>query len=814
MRLLLILIVTLLVVTASSRIISHSSQSHELRIDSQTNSPNEHRHARHTRGKLAIIDQPDVASIDADYDVQIKHNCVALDKLNKVIQHIECSKDSLLINFASDRSHNCDSDSPQSICSITDALARWTEGTLLNGGFQWNCKQQVGLQDRDVIIMRRVTSQFEVVGENQLIVKTADVSVMECFDSFELVMNLNHTDKPNHSRRPAIDQKLHHNFRQLQSGPSFVFRRTSPSNGFVDDRGDVRLEWSASQWENPSASITISLNRITGPLTNQLVQSWNASLANNGITLQLPNGLISADPYFFSVNYANAGTCPPLSTQGSCCLNRCRADDRSNGQFYVQGARNATIRIPSDLVEWDCNKCSNLNNSAVNVPPYACQLCSQGYNDLHVRAACTDCWMTYSYSAYRLDVSLIGQRATLVVDVDATVHADFFLDMQLGVQTGSSRPGGELSLGQWTASFLGVNFQLSFDLDFEVIHDTNMSGPVNLTGGFDARVRFGGVVGHRNGRVLDLPQGSIVHQPRDLVIRSSGPVDFMFAVQPHLRFDLFTLFSADIACEIFGRIQSVHSVDPPHPALPSGQWWDDRSYRAINHTGVCTEKHIVRNMLSIGVRNNNILVTFNVNILNIWELNYSFNSTNAGHLAVDLPLLASCDGPIDQLHIVPANVTIFFPANSSLNFADDGVMFALTLDVARSLNIHHSRVQILSISTMRNGTSDIELVAVIIRILPTTVNSPSEPSPVVIIDLLAAQIQDGRSALRTSLTTRSMYVEGSSDASYSSTGTWTNMSTGAEGTITEDPTDMNSASSVCGGTFFMIMLIGLIILLV
>lgn len=735
-----------------ARIVSHSPRIHEIRIDQHIDQHNDQHNdqstsSRHTRGKLTLTDQPEIAEIDMDYEAHIKDTCIALDHLHDVIDHINCSASELLITFTT----------PDARSTTTQ---RWREGTLLNGGFQWKCMKHIDHHERGTIIMRRVTSTPVSVGNNQLSIRTTDVSVMECFDTFDLKMNLNHTKqsfrRSQHHSRNTIAPSSHH-FHPLQNTPSFSFQRVQPLVDVLDDGSDVRLSWSASRWENPTASITISLNRVGLLNTVQVVQSWNASLTDNGIWFRLPAGLVDLSPYFFSINYANAGSCP-----GSCCLNRCRADDLEDGLFYIAGRRNATLTIPSDMFSWSCSMCNNNTVSGLNVPAYSCQLCSQGYNDLYVRGACTDCSLTYSYSAYQLDVSLAQQRATLVVDVDAAVHADFFLDMQLGLQSGVGRSGGELALGQWSASFLGVNFQLSFDLDFDVIYNTNTPGPVNITGGFDARVKFGGRVGHRNGNVLDLARGSLTHQPHELEIWSRDPVDFTFAVQPHLRFDLFSIFRTEISCEIFGQIQSTHNSAPSYPALPPNTWWDERANRAINHTGVCTEPHLIRNLLSVGVRNNNVRVTFDVNILNVWMFSRTFNATNVGNIAVEVPVLASCQGLVG-VDNGSANFTLYFNASSGLDFNEPRVVFGLTLDVARALDVHHSRVRFLSVSVMdQNTTNDVDLVQVVVVILPSAVDRASEQPPNVLITSLANQQQDPTSALRRAPTTRAMYVAGPS----------------------------------------------------
>ena len=109
-----------------------------------------------------------------NYSTQISAHCVALDQLT-TLEQVTCSDDAVVLRFNTSTCNASSDRAVMTVCSAADAVSRWTNRTLLNGGTQWECTDHRTSMPV-TIIMRRVVG-IQVINSTALKILTAPASV-------------------------------------------------------------------------------------------------------------------------------------------------------------------------------------------------------------------------------------------------------------------------------------------------------------------------------------------------------------------------------------------------------------------------------------------------------------------------------------------------------------------------------------------------------------------------------------------------------------------------------------------------------------
>ena len=770
-------------------------------------------HPRHHRGSLSQQGHPLLHSANMTYDLQFSPHCVTIDSLTEHIESISCEPTTVTLTFNStdawDESHHHQrqhSTVPvMTICSVEEALMRWDNRTLLNGGMGWGCVD--GITGQPTLLMRRVLS-MTALNTSTLLITTTSASVLDCFDTLHMKVQLNHTKAnllpsapvivdtanitdadegvalsetvyPLVRSRGATDANASSAVGRFHTmSPTFTWWRSSPAPGVnvFSDGQSVSFGWSEANWDYPTATINFNL-----VFSGSNIRTWTASISALSATFTLPSGLGTSLGYtwYIELDWSAAGSCFHLH-----CCTGCTADDTV---FTIALGNAGKVSAPSSVFSWSCERCQS-GGSTVVPPSWACELCDTAYqSDLSVEATCTDCYVDYQYSTYDLSLSF-GEAFQVSLDFTGSglINVDFLLDLQMEFSTGAQTLliPPPLTLASLSGSFAGFSFPFVLGLEVQLTYEAAVNASLLATGGFDGTVSFGGTVSYNTDSGWgQLPSGSIAHNSHGLTVSTAATLDCQIGLLTNLSLSLLSVFSASVGVEVYMDVV-VYFTYPPFPALSYPYQFNlDPSQPALLHSGDCTVAHFLETQLSVGVRNNALYVGIDINILS-WDIFREYQNNNVFGLTTFLPLVGGCGLSTSSFTGGgfngggAATFTMLFPLSIQVDVPS--VRNGLLFDLANALSASVTRFVIADVIIGTLGSSRRLLqqqgYIVYVAVLPPTDNSPTAAA---LVEAAKAQQQDPGSALRSSPTARSMEVlppstdSGSSSGGSSGSTSWT-----------------------------------------
>ena len=415
-----------------------------------------------------------------------------------------------------------------------------------------------------------------------------------------------------------------------------------------------------------------------------------------------------------------------------------------------------SLTAPTSIANWQCSDCNSFFSSLV--APEICALCEE-YPTLHMNVTCDDCWLSYESSTYDLIISLNPFALNMNIDlfmeaslnIEATVDTDFaYTDAMITTLFNNLFPNTAFT---FSVGF-GINFQIGLVLSLSLTTNVTMEAVSQFQGGASADLQLTASLGYvlGSGPYVNTPPPILSWQPHPSTFAGQGHVDLQFGLLPNLSFSFLYIFDASIGIEGYADLTAEYSI-PAYPAITLPNYYQRNPYSSFPiNIGSCTSPHYIQYQLAVGLRNNRIIVQFDINLFG-WNIaqNY-FALDNFLYLTQLQPLISGCliSAPSSAVEPASTSAFIYLTLNNTVNLNVLINQQSLLMDVANAVAQPLVRFYLVSSQSSQyvNGTN--------VTIVVFSSNDATQPTSAVIASNIAQQLTNSNSALRTGHITRNV----------------------------------------------------------
>ncbi|CAF1100789.1 unnamed protein product [Rotaria sp. Silwood1] len=688
-----------------------------------------------TSSKYMNIDQVKSVSLNTTAKVN-QTSCIALNAIRS-LQSVKCMSNSIEMTF-------------DTAANSAYVYQQWIERkvSFINGGKEWDCINST--TGEPMIIMRKLKPNTFKLKKNLITVNITNdtgITPIVCFES--LTMHLT----------------------SEQEYPTQQNSTETSTNETVTTKSTAKESIGKASSSNFQPTSPAQDNTFTAGDTARI--SWRQTSYDSSYNKYFKVKLKRHRPLWFDAEIQTATSCMDITS--GVCFDRIPSNEALSANFYYEfswcgwwpfgcSVDGPYFQIPPRRVGgWNYNSyydraesqkqifymdCSSNSSSVIS------RLCGEG-RQMSIDIACTNCYMKYDYSIFRLDLlSSGGQLGKMNVTLVSTATVNLQL---LFIFNFIYTKSGAISLGKYPIygyefTVLGYSFDLGFTLEIELPYKIQLDALGQVSAGLkytlDTSIQLISYGSSKQPSVSWSLQK--YYYPIEAELKSKLTVDV--GIRPTLRVGA-VIFSVGVTTEGFLSFQNEFQY-PPFSALTTYNYDYNLANPSLFHynhpSDACISQHFLQYHVQLGLRNT--LLIFDITLGPLNSIIQLF--TNTHYEKPLLPdyvreLLSGCLFKSSSMDS-PQSISLYLdtPLNTSSSFLDY-FKLSLAFDLGNVLKVNPTRILLSGVQSYFDQKSGKSVTKVIALLLPSVKSLASDPTVQSLAQTLKSQEMNPSSFLYT-----------------------------------------------------------------
>ncbi|CAF1278760.1 unnamed protein product, partial [Rotaria sordida] len=612
----------------------------------------------------------------------------------------------------------------------------------------WDCKNSTTGEPM-IIMMKLIPSTFKLKKTIITVNVTNDTGItpIVCFESLTMhltseqeLLSQKDSTKTSTDRTTTATPKT----KELTAKASLsYFRPTSPALDDSFTPGDtIRVSWQQNGFDSSyNKYFTVKLKRHRPLWPDEVIHTATSctDITSSVCFDVLPSNDALSTDFYYAFNWC--GWWPVgCSVDGPYFqIPAHRVGGWNYNSYYDRAASQKQIFYMD---------CSSSQSSIIS------RLCSES-RQMSIDIRCTNCYLKYDYSFFRLDLIASGGqlgKMNVVLNSITTVNLELLLIFNFIYTKSGEIPLGKVPIYGYGFTVLGYSFDLGFTLEIDLPYKIQLDVLGEVTAGLKYTLNTNIRMVTYGSRIEPSVSWSLQkdYYPIQAGLKAKLLIDV--GIRPTLRVGA-VVFSIGVTTEGFLSFENEFQY-PPFSALSSYNYDYNEAKPALFHysypSDACVSQHFLRYHIQFGIRNTLLVFDITFGPLNsVIQIFADLHYEKPLMPDYVFELLSGClfkssrtDSP------QPINLYLDIPLDTSSSFLDY-FKPSLTFDLSSVLKTDPTRILLTGVQAYVDQKSRKSVTKVIASILPSVKSLVSDPTVQSLTQTLVSQETNPLSTLYT-----------------------------------------------------------------